>query len=179
MTKNSRHNDPVNDDELWNRVKRTATPLKKTAVSGPLPDTATSSAAKPADQAGMPKTVVKPVIRKPAPPPPNIPDRLDDTTTRKLAKGKLSIDSRLDLHGMTQAEAHDRLYGFLYTARQNGQRVVLVITGKGRLGGGILRSTVPLWFEEFRFRELVSGYREAHQSHGGTGALYVRLRRMR
>ena len=102
---------------------------------------------------------------------------LDDPTARKLAKGKLSIDGRLDLHGLTQTQAHDRLLGFLQSAHKSGKRIVLVITGKGQLGGGVLRQGVPRWLNESGFREITNGCSEAHASHGGAGALYVRLRR--
>ncbi|MEM1047052.1 MAG: Smr/MutS family protein [Pseudomonadota bacterium] len=99
-----------------------------------------------------------------------------------------AIDGRIDLHGMTQRSAHGRLLSFLDQARSHGSRVVLVITGKGvrtpdapgsHRETGVLRRAVPLWLEEPAFRALVAGYSPAHRSHGGDGALYVRLRRRR
>ncbi|AYD03118.1 Smr/MutS family protein [Neorhizobium sp. NCHU2750] len=104
---------------------------------------------------------------------------LERPTQRKLAKGKLSIDARLDLHGMFQSEAHDLLLDFIYRAHERGLRHVLVITGKGSSMGsdGALRRAVPLWFSKAEFRFLISSYEWAARHHGGEGALYVRLSR--
>jgi len=77
---------------------------------------------------------------------------------------------------MTQAEAHSRLFRFLENSYQQSRRTILVITGKGMRGEGILRQAVPRWLSEPEFRKYISGYHEAHVSHGGSGALYVRLR---
>jgi DNA-nicking Smr family endonuclease len=104
-----------------------------------------------------------------------------------VARGRTPIDGRLDLHGLTQDEAHDRLAGFLARSQALGHKVVLVITGKGRPGGsfeglsvparGVLRRVVPLWLSLPGFRIYVLGFEEAHLAHGGGGALYVRIRR--
>ena len=92
----------------------------------------------------------------------------------------MALSGRIDLHGLTQGEAHGLLHSFLYRAHANGLRHVLVITGKGSSLGsdGILRQAVPHWFATPSFRPLVSAYEFAHQSHGGDGAIYVRLRRL-
>lgn len=102
---------------------------------------------------------------------------IDDLTARKLAKGRLSIESRIDLHGMTQIQAHHTLLNFVQDAYDSSLRIVLVITGKGRINEGILRNAVPNWLQEDTFSTYVSGYRSAHISHGGSGALYVRIRK--
>jgi DNA-nicking Smr family endonuclease len=80
---------------------------------------------------------------------------------------------------MTQAEAHARLFRYLSTAHTLGNRTILVITGKGVRGEGILRQAVPRWLAEPEFRAIASGFSEAHVSHGGSGALYVRVRNPR
>lgn len=115
-------------------------------------------------------------VRKPA----GIHHPLEKPTQRKLAKGRLAIDARLDLHGLFQAEAHDLLLDFLYRAHDRGLRHVLVITGKGSSMGseGALRRAVPLWFSKPEFRFLISSYEWAARHHGGEGALYVRLSRI-
>jgi DNA-nicking Smr family endonuclease len=97
----------------------------------------------------------------------------------KIAKGRVSIGGRVDLHGMTQSEAHNLLLAFLRTAHDRGLRYVLVITGKGSSSGGdgVLKRSVPDWLATGPFRLLVSGYDEAARHHGGGGALYVRMRR--
>ena len=85
---------------------------------------------------------------------------------------------------MTQAAAHRKLNLFLAEAQNRGNRVILVITGKGRTGSdgderGILRRRVPEWLSAAENRALVVGFDEAAPNHGGGGALYVRIRRMR
>jgi DNA-nicking Smr family endonuclease len=101
---------------------------------------------------------------------------------QRLARGSTAIDGRMDLHGMTQAQAHGALQRFLAAARDRGATFVLVITGKGGATGegrGVLRRQVPLWLALPEFRALVAGFEAAHLGHGGEGALYVRLRRKR
>ena len=102
----------------------------------------------------------------------------------QLSRGKKEIDARIDLHGMTQTRAHRALFGFLQRAHGEGLTFVLVITGKGKVGGpeserGVLRRQVPQWLSLPEFRSLVVGFEEAHIGHGGEGALYVRVRRAR
>jgi DNA-nicking Smr family endonuclease len=100
---------------------------------------------------------------------------------QRVARGKEAIDGRLDLHGLTQSEAHAALLRFLRAASARGARLVLVITGKGaREGGserGVLKRQVPHWLGLPEFRTLVIGFDNAHITHGGEGALYVRVRR--
>ena len=99
---------------------------------------------------------------------------------QRVARGKESIDGRLDLHGYTQNEAHAALLRFLRNANARDARLVLVITGKGRGGEpGVLRRQVPQWLGLPEFRSLVIGFEDAHITHGGEGALYVRVRRAR
>jgi len=102
----------------------------------------------------------------------------------RLSRGKQEIDARIDLHGMTQTRAHRALLAFLHRAHHEGFTFVLVITGKGKVGGadserGVLRRQVPQWLALPEFRALVVGFEEAHIGHGGEGALYVRVRRAR
>ena len=106
---------------------------------------------------------------------------LEKPVHRKLAKGRLPIEARIDLHGLFQDEAHDLLLDFLLRAHDRGMRHVLVITGKGSSMGseGILRRAVPLWFSKPEVRFLISSYEWAARHHGGEGALYVRLSRSR
>ena len=119
---------------------------------------------------------------KPAPPLAPIERRLK----RELARGRAAIDAALDLHGLTQAEAHQALRGFLRHSQARGARLVIVVTGKGApldepgrwpSERGVLRRLTPLWLREPDLRSLVLGFEEAGRSHGGSGALYVRLRR--
>jgi DNA-nicking Smr family endonuclease len=92
-----------------------------------------------------------------------------------LRRGRLEPESRLDLHGMTQERAYRALVGFLVRGHAEGQKLVLVITGKG----GVLRSQLPLWLGQAELRVLVAGINEAHVKHGGGGAFYVLLKRQK
>lgn len=105
--------------------------------------------------------------------------KIDRKTKAKIAKGRLGLDGRLDLHGMTQSEAHAALRNFLGYAHQKGSRTVLVITGKGGREGnfGVLRQSLPRWLAEPAFRQFVSGVEEAALAHGGEGAFYIRIKR--
>ncbi len=104
---------------------------------------------------------------------------IDRPTIRKIARGRVEIQARIDLHGLRQREAHDLLYSFLADAWHRGLRFVLVITGKGASYGseGVLKQAVPQWFSTPLFRIYVSAYEDAARHHGGQGALYVRLRK--
>jgi DNA-nicking Smr family endonuclease len=123
---------------------------------------------------------------KSAPPPPLAP--LERRLKKQLARGRSAIDQSIDLHGMTQAQAHQALRGFLLYAQAQGDRLVLVVTGKGapKARGfessgfdepGVLRRIVPHWLHAADLRGIVLGFEEAGRTHGGSGALYVRLRR--
>lgn len=114
---------------------------------------------------------------------------LDRKARSRIARGRTPIDARLDLHGLRQHEAHDVLRAFIWRAHASGHRTVLVITGKGSrvrdphpdappwaVGSGILRKAVPGWLAAPDLRSAVLGVEPAHASHGGDGALYVRLR---
>ncbi|MEL6259042.1 MAG: Smr/MutS family protein, partial [Pseudomonadota bacterium] len=101
----------------------------------------------------------------------------DRSGERKVRRGQWSIDGTLDLHGHTQASADSALRAFLHFHSAMGARCVLVITGKGRQGEGILRRRFLDWLETHEARALSSGYAPAHRKHGGGGAWYVFLRR--
>jgi len=97
---------------------------------------------------------------------------------RKVRRGQIDIAASLDLHGHTQASGHTALTGFLIRQREQGARCVLVITGKGKRGEGILRQRFLQWLDTPDARETVSGFAPAHRKHGGGGAWYVFLRRL-
>jgi DNA-nicking Smr family endonuclease len=114
------------------------------------------------------------------------PVAMDHKAHRKLVRGKLSPEARIDLHGMTLADAHPALIRFIADAHARGLRLVLVITGKGKLREeyapmpsrmGVLRHEVPHWLTSGALRPLVLQVTEAHRTHGGSGAYYVYLRR--
>src|SRR5882724_7196303 len=121
----------------------------------------------------------------PAPPPSAaVPDishgraaGIDRRSAERLSRGRLPIEGRLDLHGMTQAAAVDRLAQFIARSEAAGKRCVLVITGKGLASGGVLRDQVPRWLNLPPNRARVLAFDYARQQHGGSGALYVLLKR--
>lgn len=122
--------------------------------------------------------------KPPQPPLAGIETRL----RQRVARGQMPIEARLDLHGMRQGAAHRQLFAFLAQAQGRGLKVVLVITGKGKAGTeddaafverGVLRRATPLWLAAPEARALVLGFEEASLQHGGSGALYVRIRRLR
>ncbi|WP_337267748.1 Smr/MutS family protein [Oryzifoliimicrobium ureilyticus] len=117
----------------------------------------------------------RPVKKKPS----GIHYPLERPVKKKIAKGRVALEARLDLHGLVQDEAHAVLLDFLIRAHQRGLRHVLVITGKGSSYGsdGALKRAVPLWFSKPDFRHLISSYETAARHHGGEGALYIRLAR--
>ena len=103
-------------------------------------------------------------------------------TAMRLKRGQLDIEGRIDLHGLTQEEAHRALIAFVQGAAGAGRRCVLVITGKGgRAAGGIgvLRAAVPTWLNGPELRHQVLSFCHAAPKDGGIGALYVLLRRRR
>lgn len=126
------------------------------------------------------------------------PSLIEPRRVRRLGNGRTSVDARIDLHGMRQSEAYLALKVFLFRSVAKGYRMVLVITGKGsasfpadreeRFGAfinegaverGVLRRNVPLWLAQSEFRAIIVGHTTAHVRHGGEGALYVQLRRVR
>jgi DNA-nicking Smr family endonuclease len=94
-----------------------------------------------------------------------------------VRRGKLDIGGKLDLHGHTQVSAEAALHRFIHAAHARGDRTVIVITGVGRAGQGVLKQRLPEWLAARELRPLVSGFAEAHRSHGGAGAYYVFLKR--
>ena len=180
------------EHKLWTGVTRSIAPLKRKpapphqhdpilAAGEPSPPGRRRAEAPP--RAAASKPAIKPAgmaAGKPALP----VVRLDRKEKKRLARGTEPIDGRIDLHGKTQSEAHAALLGFLRRAQADGARFVLVITGKGGGRGssserGILKRQVPLWLRLPEFRLLVLAIEGAHVTHGGEGALYVRVRRVR
>jgi DNA-nicking Smr family endonuclease len=168
---------------LWAQVTGALTPLRRRS---PAVESSTPSPEPPA--APEPRPPQPPGRAVPTPPRP-VPaarapvPRLDRRLKQRLGRGLAAIDARIDLHGLTQAEAFAQLTAFLRRARREGARTVLVITGKGVMGDpdgpprGVLRRQVPLWLASSGLREGVIAFAPARAEHGGSGALYVRLRR--
>ena len=192
----------LTDDEqdVWDHVADSVAPVRVKArvPVNEVTAAAVSSEPVPPRRAGKAKSAAEPVapalFAPVAPPHAKAPPRadFDARKAKRICRGQVEIEARIDLHGDRLAEAHDRLRGFLFSCHANGRRTVLVITGKGRATDGaddaydigyerrergVLRRHVPLWLAEPDLRAIVVGYTEAHVRHGGAGALYVQLRR--
>ncbi len=170
----------TDEHELWTRLRQTVKPLRHSHKA--QSETAAPSPAKPKPRhkADAPKTSSAAPTAKPGKTPPLAP--LEEKTRRRLARGAVEIEARIDLHGMRQERAFSALSAFLRSQQASGARIVLVVTGKGREGSegrGVLRESVPHWLAGGELRPFVVGFEEAHRRHGGGGALYVRIRRRR
>ena len=176
------------EEALWAGFTRSIKPLKSAKPRAKT--TLKSSATPPAASTPAPsQTRSHPVAPRetPRPSPPLAP--LGRRLKQRVARGREPIDARLDLHGMTQQQAHAALLRFLHRAQADGARTALVVTGKGLRRSssgaeydadsrpGVLKRQVPMWLALPEFRLLVVGFDDAHVGHGGEGALYVRLRR--
>lgn len=104
-------------------------------------------------------------------------ERIEPNRKRKIAREHTPLDARLDLHGLDQDRARPVLEAFLRRAWEDGHRAALVVTGKGKLGVGVLRARTPEWLAGPALRDIVAGVSPAEKRHGGDGALYVALKR--
>jgi DNA-nicking Smr family endonuclease len=183
------------DLDLWRQVTENLKPLPDKVRNRDLADAAEKAGAvsspgtpppKPAKRKSTPIRPASPKVILPAAPKPTA---METRRIRRLARGVTSFDAKIDLHGMTQKEAHSRLLLFLKEAKYRGNRNVLVVTGKGRAGNrspepgreapGVIRRNIGHWLNEPIFAELVVAWSPARQHHGGDGALYVQVRRAR
>lgn len=178
------------DQRLWAQIAATVTPRirRKAAPAQALPPL---PAVEPAPaKAAARRTTTKSATLKPAPkpepaitlpkPPATKPSGLDGKREERFRKGQLDIEARIDLHGLTLDLAHAALGSFLLQARSRGHRIVLVITGKGNpTGEGAIKRLTPRWLSERPYAGIIASIATAQPRHGGSGALYVYLRRKR
>jgi DNA-nicking Smr family endonuclease len=188
------------EEEIWQAVARTAKPMhslghlfqkKSEAPSHPVvfqPEKMPPHAQPrlPMFQLGEKARVQRPHDLAPSLSATLAPLQMDAKIHGKMTRGKLSPEARIDLHGLTLAEAHPELIRFVLNAQSAGFRLVLVITGKGKRGQdigpipnrmGALRHQVPQWLRLSPLGSAVLQVTEAHLKHGGSGAYYVYLRR--
>jgi DNA-nicking Smr family endonuclease len=192
-----RHLSP-DERELWDRVAERATPLhparekpapelspkpkpkRPVAPPDPMPDFKVGQKA----NAARGHDIMRPLVDRMA----GAPVNMDNKSFGKMKRGKLKPEARIDLHGMTLAEAHPELIAFILGSQAVGRRLVLVITGKGKDrddGGpiptrfGVLRHQVPQWMSLPPLSQAILQITPAHLKHGGHGAYYVYLRRTR
>lgn len=185
------------DLEVWRAVSRTMTPLHPTgapipAPTPPVPEPKTKGADAPTIPAfrvgekGGKKTSGHVFAPTPGQTLAAMPLTMDAKTHKKMRQGKLKPEAKLDLHGLTLAQAHPALIGFIHRAHGDGLRLVLIVTGKGKdrdtpgpipTPRGLLKHNVPQWLNAPPLRPMVLQVTDAHIRHGGTGAYYVYLRR--
>lgn len=150
------------EKKVWKHVSKTVTPRRQKSAK-PMPTRAEFSAL-----IRLPPDV--PLSARP------LPQSLDINKDKKVRRGRVEVESKIDLHDMTQDEAKPALYKAIARASRRNYRCVLVVTGKGLRLNGVLRRNFPSWIEDPLIRPLISTYAQAHVRHGGTGAWYVFLK---
>jgi len=185
------------ESALWARVIASVRPIEprparpRPIESPPLEPGAVAAPALPAKPAPAPSRPVKPgrvapprPAARPAPAAPAIGETLDGGWDRRLRQGQVAPDLVVDLHGYTLASAHDVLDHGLQRAIAAGARLLLLVTGKPRpapRGGepvrGVIRAAVGDWLAASRHAAAIAAVRQAHPRHGGSGALYIIIRR--
>lgn len=166
--------DPALEDRLlWARVAATVQPRPGRAQPR-LPAEAIAALRPEADRPATVAALEEAARVRRNDPPPQI---IEPGRQRRISHGRDAIEARIDLHGMTHDVARTALGLFLTNAWNEGRRAVLVITGKGRYGEGVLRRQLPEWLATGNLRVMVAGLSEAHRRHGGEGAFYIALRR--
>jgi len=179
----TRRGDPLSpeDRRLWARITGTVAPrraVKAARIDPPAPVTPEVVAPMTRRMPVPPVPAATKAAGTPSPPRPRAaPEALEPRRQRRLARERDPIEARIDLHGFSRFEAEDRLKAFLTGAQARGCRSVLVITGQGRRGGGVIRASIQEWLQAAQLRGVVSGYAVAHRRHGGDGAIYVTLTR--
>ncbi len=158
---------------IWRAAMRDVKPLGGSTVSSEGLPTPAIEPSRPARNPPLPQAKLtersSPLLTHQTTP------GLDRRNAERLKRGQLRIEARLDLHGLTQEEAHEALGSFVARSHEAGRRCVLVITGKS----GVLRAAVPRWLNERPLRTRLIAFTSAQPRDGGTGALYVLLRRSR
>lgn len=156
------------EKRLWRRVA--AGVKSRKPQFEPLPIEATESAPLRVVRAKLTPAAKRKTERAPLTPPANRGGE------KRVRRGKVAIEGSLDLHGHGQDSALAALSAFLQRAQSRGARAVIVITGSGRGGEGMLRKRLPEWLVLPGIKPLVAGFAQAHRSHGGNGAFYVFLK---
>ena len=170
------------DAALWQRFTENIEPLRHRPATPGQP-AAKAVPKKPVRAARVPPVLPPAPMSRPTMPPEMVHGAapgLDRRSAQRMRRGKVTIEARIDLHGMRQLAAKQALEDFIATSVSKARRCVLVITGKGLRpdgGVGVLRDAVPAWLNEPGFRRHVISFSYAHARDGGAGALYVMLRR--
>ncbi len=176
------------ETRLWQRVTARDKPLRSIAdaieadaPAKPEPKKALKSAAQKPSPKAAPVIAPETKLEKP-----KAPRAHDFGAEKRVRRGRIEVEARIDLHGFTQIAAESALETFLLGAQRAKKRAVLVITGRGSLEPswphpqrGVLRRRLPEWLDALAREGVVSGYASAHRAHGGDGAFYVFLKQRR
>jgi DNA-nicking Smr family endonuclease len=171
------------EQALWNKVVASVRPLHQPAPAPPNPAPAPPEL--PQAAPAPPRPRARPAKPQPTPPPPAPGITLDASWDRRLSRGLVQPDATVDLHGHNLATAYDLLDDRLDFAISQGARLLLLITGKPPtddrrpVGRGAIRAAVGDWLHASRHAAAIAAVRGAHPRHGGSGALYIVLRRRR
>ena len=159
------------DAALWRSAMSDTLPLSKRGRAGKPPS---STRAGPVKTPPAANAIARPLEHGRA-------GDVDRRLLDRLRRGRMKVEATADLHGLTQAEAHRRLADFIAECHGQGRRCVIVVTGKGlgKAESGVLKTMVPRWLNEPSLRPAILGFDYAQPRHGGSGALYVLLRRRR
>ncbi|MEE9272005.1 MAG: Smr/MutS family protein [Robiginitomaculum sp.] len=147
------------DKQIWHQVARTVCPLNLKPVGVPERKTYVHLPIAP-----------RPILHK-------TPSALRINSDKKVRKGRVQIDRKIDLHDLTRDEAFPRLVEKIIHAHGRAARCVLVVTGKGANLEGVLRLSLNGWLGHESIRPFIASYAGAHIRHGGSGAFYVFLKR--
>ncbi|MCA0199220.1 MAG: Smr/MutS family protein [Proteobacteria bacterium] len=171
----------MKDSELWRYVTRNVTPYRPQRHPTPEPAATSREEMRAAPKAEPDYFAPSPPPAKRAPAPLKLGAvaAMDKRTGQRFKRGDMTVDGRIDLHGMTVEQAHGALTGFIRRSHARGARCVVVVTGKGERGGGKIRRETPEWLNRPDLRPLILAVTEARPQHGGAGALYVLLKRTR
>ncbi len=181
------------DKALWRQVTESIQPFRESFTFEPSVKAKLKSAAATPQNPKLSKFRIGEKIKEKTftssgtTSPKGVTPNMDKKNFQRLVRGKLEIDGRLDLHGMTQEQAKITLRSKLMQAHERGKRLILVITGKGKQRTdefnrqiiGVLRQNVPVWLRQAPLSSIVLEVTSAQQRHGGEGAFYVYLRRNR
>ena len=188
------------EERLWRLAMKDTEPLG--SLLGDVGSTSPKSSLVKLHKSSRAKHPKKAPVAPPSLPAPKRPlpirepalHHLDRRSTQQVRRGQVHVDGKLDLHGMRQHQAHEALNSYVSSAQRTGKRIILVVTGKGQLapsghgwgrdddsfsirGGGVLQSQVPQWLGQAPLRQMIFSVQQAHPHHGGSGALYVFLKK--
>ena len=181
MAKNLNDKD---DARLWQKVTADIKPLSKKGMKKHLEAEEPIVEAEPEPKA-EPEDSVAPKRSQPSPRVYPLPLNLDKGDAgginrkdeQNLKSGKVRIENKLDLHGKTLTEAKAATEAFILNSSKKKHKIVLIITGRGNHGKGVIRQAFPAWLQKESMRKAVVAICQAQPKDGGGGAWYLQLRR--